>query len=92
MFNCEIEFKKDGIITHLHPATKKLIIDDICARLKALQPEMDEFPSGKITATYENQELVLTILNYSPELAYKIEEAIRKPPAPELQFDLPMMN
>lgn len=82
MFKCDIEFKKDGLIAEVHPSTKKLIIDDICARLEFLKEEMKDYAQGHILAQYENGELILHITGYPPWLAEKMEQAIRLPQIP----------
>lgn len=78
MVNCEINFKKNGIIAHLHPATKQLIIDDICQRLEELQDEMKKHANGRIIVTYEDEHLILEIKGYPAELAALMDQAIRK--------------
>jgi hypothetical protein len=82
MIRCDIEFKKDGLIAEVHPSTKKLITDDICARLAVLKNEMDLYPQGHILAQYENGELLLHITGYPEWLADKMEKAIRLPQIP----------
>jgi hypothetical protein len=84
--NCEIIYKKDGIVTFINKATKKLVTDIICERLKRLEREMEKFPEGRIIATYENSELVLDITGYPQELTDRMKFAIRHPEVPRLNF------
>lgn len=82
MFNCDIEFKKGEVISEVSKEIKKLITDDICARLKDLMPMMNEYPDGHIFASYDGQNLVLAITGYPTLLSGLIEIAIKQPEIP----------
>ena len=88
MINCDIEFKKDGLLKAVPTEIKKLIVDDICNRLKFIQPAMSEYPDGQILASYDGKDLVLKVTGYSAHVACLIEEAIMHPEFSRKNFEI----